>query len=249
MNKLRSKELKRIARQNLTGNYQNMMGGFLLIVLISFVIDLPFSMLLDTVYATTAQKIMYYVAEILISLIMSVLQIGLIHMHIMLINRKPVRATDVFFCIKNHSDRFFGGAILYFVFSTIAQAPMIIARIFIGLSYEKIMTDIALIATSAILMIILSLALPLYYYVLITDEQLSVFKCLTKAVSLMKGNVLRLIYIELSFIGMFVLGILSLGIGFLWIEPYYQQTITCMYMEITGKLPDPHTDPVFDQYV
>ena len=56
MNKLRSKELKRIARQNLTGNYQNMMGGFLLIVLISFVIDLPFSMLLDTVYATTAQK-------------------------------------------------------------------------------------------------------------------------------------------------------------------------------------------------
>ena len=45
MNKLRSKELKRIARQNLTGNYRNMMGGFLLIVLISFVIDLPFSML------------------------------------------------------------------------------------------------------------------------------------------------------------------------------------------------------------
>ena len=134
---------------------------------------------------------MYYVAEILISLIMSVLQIGLIHMHIMLINRKPVRATDVFFCIKNHSDRFFGGAILYFVFSTIAQAPMIIARIFIGFSYEKIMTDIALIATSAILMIILSLTLPLYYYVLITDEQLSIFKCLTKAVSLMKGDVYK----------------------------------------------------------
>ena len=86
MNKLRSKELKQIARQNLTGNYRNMMGGFLLIVLISFVIDLPFSMLLDTVYATTAQKIVYYAAEILISLIMSVLQIGLIHMHLSLIH-------------------------------------------------------------------------------------------------------------------------------------------------------------------
>ena len=52
----------------------------------------------------------------------------------------------------------------------------------------------------------------------------------------MKGNRGRLLYIAFSFIGMALLGLLSFGIGFLWIYPYISQTIAVFYRNIIGEV-------------
>ena len=70
------KELKRIARENLTGHYKTPMGAFLMASLITLAIELPFSMLLQSEYATTFQTILYYVVDFLISLLGMVLSVG-----------------------------------------------------------------------------------------------------------------------------------------------------------------------------
>ena len=97
---LRSKELKRIARINLTGNYTTPMGAFVLATLIAFMIELPFSSLLNTEYATTTQKITFYVAEFLISIIAGLLDIGLIYLHLKLSRHQKISTSDIYYCFK-----------------------------------------------------------------------------------------------------------------------------------------------------
>ena len=78
---------------------------------------------------------------------------------------------------------------------------------------------------------------PFYLYLVLSRDDLSVFACLTHAIKLIRGNILRIIYINVSFIGMLVLCVLSLGIGLLWVEPYYEQTFANLFLDATGELP------------
>lgn len=52
----------------------------------------------------------------------------------------------------------------------------------------------------------------------------------------MEGNLGRLFYIELSFIGLALLGLLSCGIGMLWVTPYMMQVSVNFYRSLTGEL-------------
>ena len=48
----------------------------------------------------------------------------------------------------------------------------------------------------------------------------------------MEGNKLRLLYLQLSFIGFYLLAVLSCGIGLLWLMPYMQQTTVSFYLDV-----------------
>ena len=70
------KELKRIARDNLNGNYKIPMGAFLAATLIPLAVELPFSMLQKDAQPLPV-TIMFYVAEFLITLLSMVLSVGI----------------------------------------------------------------------------------------------------------------------------------------------------------------------------
>ena len=70
------------------------------------------------------------------------------------------------------------------------------------------------------------------------DERLDCFKYSRTLIKEKKG---KLFYLILSFIGLELLGLLSLGIGLLWVEPYKQQTLACFYRNATGE--------AFNEYV
>ena len=48
----------------------------------------------------------------------------------------------------------------------------------------------------------------------------------------MEGNKLRLLYLRLSFLGFYLLAVLSCGIGLLWLMPYMQQTMVSFYLDV-----------------
>ena len=52
---------------------------------------------------------------------------------------------------------------------------------------------------------------------------------------LMNGHKTDLFVLDLSFIGWGILGILTCGIGFLWITPYYRQTKANFYRKLAGN--------------
>ena len=92
----------------------------------------------------------------------------------------------------------------------------------------------ALLASSAA-MIISTLFLLVFsqcYYLMLDFPQNPGGKTLSLCWRMMKGHKRRLFRLELSFLPLMLLCVLSFGIGFLWLNPYMQMTYTCFFLDL-----------------
>lgn len=77
--------------------------------------------------------------------------------------------------------------------------------------------------------IIKSFAYSQVYFILKDDPEISPNAAITKSKQLMKGNKSKYFLLLLSFFGWIILCILSLGIGFIWLVPYYTASLATFY--------------------
>lgn len=102
---------------------------------------------------------------------------------------------------------------------------------------QLITSILGFITLSSVVYIGISIFLNRYaltYYILSDNKSLEVMDSINKSIELMKGNKIRLFLLYLSFIGWYILGVVSLGIGFIWILPYVEATIAEFYNSL-GK--------------
>lgn len=69
-------------------------------------------------------------------------------------------------------------------------------------------------------------------YILVDDPQISVREAIRKSQKLMSGQKFNLFYLQLSFIGWFLLCCITGGIGFLWMVPYYCTSQAVFYRNL-----------------
>lgn len=67
-----------------------------------------------------------------------------------------------------------------------------------------------------------------------SDYKMSITEAITQSRKEMNGHKLDLFVLDLSFIGWWLLGIITIGIGFIWIIPYYRQTKANFYRSLVG---------------
>ena len=70
------------------------------------------------------------------------------------------------------------------------------------------------------------------YYIMMDNPQLSAFEALNQSKRMMVGYKFELFKLTLSFLGWFLLGLLTLGIGFFWINPYYETAMANFYQDL-----------------
>ena len=70
------------------------------------------------------------------------------------------------------------------------------------------------------------------YYLLLDFPDYSAKELLKMSWKLMKGNVGRLLYIQVSFLPLTLAGLLSFGIGLLFVQPYQNMTYTLFYLDL-----------------
>ncbi len=80
--------------------------------------------------------------------------------------------------------------------------------------------------------IIAALSLSMTFFILADDPDISVGDALDKSHQMMKGHRWKLLGLYLSFIGWFILSLLSLGIGLLWLIPWIQISKAHFYEDI-----------------
>lgn len=247
--KLSSKELKRIARGNLTDHYNIVMKAFISVMFLSLLIDLPFSTLLRPEHPTMMQNILYCIAEFLISIIVGILQIGLISLHLSLARGQELAPQQIFCCFRAQTDRYIINIICKTLLYGICASPALFGFYLTGAnpSTQNIIYAILLCAITAICILFVNVSFYLTSYLLLDHEELSVRDSFQKSFKLMKGHKLHLICLYFSFIGMGILEILSIGIGAFWIEPYKSQTFANFYLNITEKPTSSHS--TFQTYV
>ena len=72
-------------------------------------------------------------------------------------------------------------------------------------------------------------------YILADDAEISSKDAFKKAKQMMKGNKWRLFKLEFSFVGWFVLCVLTLGIGTLFLIPYVNAAVAEFYVELKNN--------------
>lgn len=70
-------------------------------------------------------------------------------------------------------------------------------------------------------------------YILAENPDKSAMECIKESARMMKGHKFDYFVLELSFIGWSILCVLSLGIGFLWLVPYFEITLTNFYLKVS----------------
>ena len=68
--------------------------------------------------------------------------------------------------------------------------------------------------------VIFAIAVSMSFYILKDNPELGVIDVIERSIQMMKGHKMEYFCLGLSFIGWIILGILTLGIGFMWIYPY-----------------------------
>lgn len=91
---------------------------------------------------------------------------------------------------------------------------------------------VLLCLTIIAIVIPLQMRYSLALYVVADDPSVGARQAVRRGVELMKGNYWRLGLLWLRFTGWMLLGILTLGIGFIWLGPYYMAAITAFYDDL-----------------
>lgn len=235
--KRKVKELKRIARGNLMGNYIPLIRAYILVSLILTLVEFPFSML-QTQETLSTQNIIYYIAITLINIISIILVAGQYKLHLSLARTGKMNLTDLFEPVKNQPDRYILANLILFVLSLLSMLPLF-AGLAIIYFYESIawyLVALLLSTIGTVLSMYVSLTFNLVFFVLIDHPDMKAIEALKATRKLIMGYKKRYLYMQYSFLGMLLAAALSFGIGMLWVEPYMTQTVTLFYLDIKDEL-------------
>ena len=142
-----------------------------------------------------------------------------------------------------------GIAMFYLTVARKQSAPPV-GQIFEGFNYFGAGFVAFLLMTIFIILWALLLIIPgivacfsyaMTYFILAENPQTRGSEAIRESKAMMKGYRWKLFCLGLRFIGWVILGILSLGIGFLWITPYFWTSLANFYIDIKGGVAQPDT--------
>jgi len=226
-----SSNLKSSAREQLLGHYGSVIGGIFLIFLIKLSLFLLALSMVNL--ESIAGTLLYYTVSILISVISGILSAGFCFMFLKLTCNQPVLASDVFYAFQNNSGKAALLALFFTLMSDLISLPFTIISDFFMNHQDPIwllISCLCLVLCGAAT-ILFYLIFSQVYYLMLDFPEYSVKQLLQSSTQIMKGNKGRLFYLCVSFIPLFLLSILSLGIALLWVLPYVRCALTNFYLD------------------
>lgn len=247
--------IKMQAKQQLLGNYQTIIKSLVVVVVSVYCI---MAILMSVSMAgnpgmlnyygngsiadpmsrdAIINKITVYFIGFVAGAILDLLLVGYLNIVMSVVRSEDIKPFSLYFAFKNHPDKVLIMYIIMLVIHSVAMIPVRIAERFttdkdgniVGAAF---FVWIVVYVICAIVVIVIDIMYALRYLIYIDDPEQSVRDIMARSRKLMKGNVLRYAYMYLSLIGYALLGILSFGIGFLWITAYKDAIVVNFYDDI-----------------
>ena len=225
-------EMKSAARALLTGKYREYIAAYITAELVLVLITMVASSVLPT--DTTWGMIFDFAFSFVIELISAVFLLGMIHYTLNICKEQPYKLSDVFYGFKSHPDK---AIICKFLF-TLAELVCMLPAILFALLYTITENALLMIAMSVLMVIgfvaviILHLTLHFVYYLILDYPDATIKELIVYSANMMRGHRVKLFYLYASFLPLYALGILSLGIGLLFVEPYVNVTTAEFYLDV-----------------
>ncbi|MCM1057548.1 MAG: DUF975 family protein [Firmicutes bacterium] len=237
-------ELKDKAKDTLSGNYGTLiLGSFLFSLIICLVIFIfGFAFFLSAVaslysgggYSVVAFRI--FQAGLLAGQVLSgFLAFGTAYLCLKLACGQPGSYTDVFYGFRRQNLlQVLILTVVRLTFSYLCTLPGEYFRAEYMRSSDTALLWLTLLAYGAgcCVYIPVALALDMNYFLLLDFPDKKAAGIFKDSFRLMKGNRKRLFSLQLKFIPLQLLCLLTLGIGSLWLEPYIHMTYTLFYLDL-----------------
>lgn len=235
-NQKSSAELKGQAKELLLGHYGLPMGALAIYGLICAIAVT----LLNYVFPgyTYSQILLYYAAAFILQLLLALPGAGFSKLLLNFSRGETVRLSDLFYCFSHQPDRVVLLTLVIALIGLACTAPAILLWI------TGIVADSFLLLALSIFALLIGIAASVFfllsysmsYYIYLDDPQKGVFQILKESRAMMAGNKGRYFYLQISFIGLGLLCVLSCFIGFLWLTPYMECTAALFYRNLKGEV-------------
>lgn len=244
--KIIPKEIKRRARAALTGYYFPAVSMTISLTLFTTALSLLVSA--SGLYGSprALSQALYWILYGITLLLGALLETGLVRFLYSLNRRQPLRERGaLFFAFRSQADSYILAYAFRYLVTLVWFAPALYFYVRIPLVIDPANppADLAfnagmtlLLALAALVPAVL-LALPwcLTTYVLLDKPEASVTEALRTSRHLTQGQRVRIFRIWLGFLPLCLLGLISFGIGFLWIRPYFHTAMGEVYLEVSGQ--------------
>lgn len=219
--------IKAAAREHLSGNYFQCILTTITFVLTAILVNGALSLL--TISFSDNTIITKLVTVFLYPLFLQILQLGLYNYYLKLCCDKNAFTSDIFSGFTINFSRGLRISLFLLAITLICNVP------FFLISYCFILTplqnSLLLLATFILSFFVSTLFIPLIMLVFDFPNK-PLISLIKLSVYLMKGNYIKLCLIRLSFIPLYILSILTCGIGILWVAPYSFVSTVVFYLDL-----------------
>lgn len=230
-------ELKSMARGALIGRYGSAIGAQMIFSLISTVFFVLLGFVSPSATGIVSSTV-YWLISFIISLLLSLFSTGLSKIYLNISRGEQTQLSDLFYIFQHHPDKVILLSLITTFITFICQVPF---RIMLYISplystwYWLILAYIvSLLGT--ILGYFLTLPFSQIYFLYLDDHDKSVMEIIRESRELMRGNIGRLFYLQISFFGLELLCAFTLYIGYLWLVPYMSTTLASFYRNLISEV-------------
>lgn len=145
-------------------------------------------------------------------------------------------------CLFYGFSRQFGKCLTLSAFFSVVSFVLVLPFQICGSLYEQtqrtgwVMAALLFGSAAMVASTLFSLIFSQCYFLLLDFPDYTAGQLLRSSVRIMKGHKARLFYLQVSFIPLILLALLTCGIGMLWLNPYMQMTYACFFLNIMRPL-------------
>lgn len=228
-------QLKAIAREQLLGNYLPLSSAFLTLYLLRNFIAAPISLLsLPEPFGSIA----YYVAAFLLDLAFAIFQVGVSYMFL---SNACGQRTMTGHLYMGFSLGPMKAVSLWFVPALLLAVPTLLPDVLLTWILTKkgqeLLTLMAVwflivLPLTALIQLLIELPYSMSFYIMLDFPEMEPSACRRYSIKLMKGNKWRYFKLIISFLPLYLLGLLSFGLGLLYVLPYRAQACADFYLDL-----------------
>ncbi|HJC58112.1 MAG TPA: DUF975 family protein [Candidatus Eisenbergiella intestinipullorum] len=230
-----SAELKARAKGQLLGKYGTVIPAVLAVEIIMLSINGVISFPLNP--QTIPGAIGSFIVECLMQLLGGIFIAGQTYLYLNISCGGNIRVSDVFYGFTHHPDRAILIQLYQLLLMLAAYVPLFVVLglwMVIDSFYMLIPITIAF-CFGLVASVVISLMYSQSYFVMLDFPDFSAVQCLRFSRKIMKGSKARRFYLDVSFIPLYLLGILTCCIGLLFVIPYVNTTYSNFYLELMSK--------------
>lgn len=230
-----SSELKCMAKGLLAGHYGLLIGAALLYgggsLVITMVLELVFQ-------ADHSFNILYFICSLIVSLLSTIFTIGYEKMILEISRGREARLGDLLYGFSHQPDRII---LLTILLSLVSLACMLPGSLLLAAGAIMKLIPLTLVGILALLagtvfLFILSFGYSMVFLLYLDNPEKGVIQLMRESRTLMKGNKGRYFYLQISFIGLMLLSILTCFIGLFWLVPYMEMTSVLFYRNLLNEV-------------